>query len=273
MENILNSVSEQILRKIYKVEDAKFILKMMGIVVPKNETIWNVIIQNWDYEKFKNITRKIAIEEGGKYDKNNYQLLLTQREVSIQKYKEEFGDKYEWVFGTDYDGWRKKYSWGQITFDEYLTGCKKNGLAADIADKTSKLTEMFLVSMDENVFPTLINKKGIDYFYKGKSRDWKNAKSIGKKFIEQEVKKGNDPYVIAQSNPELVAKWLYENQSEDRWGDESRHFIINLNDTLLSNDEFIEKLKTVEFDKHYVVEFYRKKTQTFYKTEALVSYI
>ena len=69
-----------------------------------------------------------------------------------------------------------------------------------------------LVFKNDNVIPTLGNRKGIDFYINGEPYDQKVGKSVGKAFVDEY---GDNYREMALNYPELVAKSLYENQDEE----------------------------------------------------------
>ncbi len=71
------------------------------------------------------------------------------------------------------------------------------------------------ISSHPNVIPTIKSIKGVDIFFDGQPFDLK-VTYIPSKY---------DPY-DALKNPKKLAVWLYENQGEQRFGDENRMFVV-----------------------------------------------
>jgi len=259
--------------KLYTKRDAIRVLNKLSIPCSKKEDPFMIIMNNWDYEKFRIVTREIALSINGKYDVTQLQHLLDKRTTTFDEYSQSFGSTPEWVFGNDWDTFSKNHYRNNTPKDIFLGDVWKNQLASNLARETSKVMELFLVMTNEEIFPTLKNSGGVDFFFKGNPWDWKASKGVGKKFIAEQEKLGKNPKDIAVSNPRLVAKSLYENQSEDRFGCEPRHFIITLNEGFITNEQLLESLSSINFDDPINLTFKRNKTGESYTTTCLVSYI
>jgi hypothetical protein len=273
MSNIINRINRNTVMNFYTKEQSLHVLKRLGIACGKKDDPFSVIVDNWDYDKFRIVTREIALSPIGKYDVTGFPKLLDNRSTTFDEYSQEYGPKPEWVFGNNWDTHSKNQYRDNTPKDAFLSTVWKNQLASNLARDTSKVMELFLVMNNEDIFPTLKNSGGVDFYYKGDPWDWKGSKSIGKKFINDQKKLGMDPIDVAISNPELVARSLYENQSEDRFGYEPRHFIITLNEGFITNEELLKSLSNISFDKPIDLTFNRKKTGESYTTTCLVSYI
>ena len=273
--NITESITIDELKSLTTKENAERVLCELGIFFRKNK-IWETLQNNYDYENYLKVFRKIALREEGKYDIQSIPNLLNKREILINQYKEKYPNdrNIQWVFNMDgFDNFRKEYTFGKISYDDYINGVKKHTLAASISDITSKITEIIIVSSNEKVFPTLKNKGGIDYIYKGREKDLKNSKSLGKLFFDWCETNNKNPLTEAILNPIQVIKCLYEGQSESRFGSEPRHLIVNLNDEILSNEKLIGKLGNVDLDDKKEITFTNKKTGKIHTTTALITYI
>lgn len=273
--NISESITIEELKSLTTKENAEKVLCELGFPYKKNK-IWETLQNNYSYEKYLKVFRKISTGIGGKYHTQLAPTLLLRRNCLIKQYKEKYpNDKnIQWVFNMDgFDNFRKQYTFGKISYEEYINGFEKHTLAASISDITSRVTEIIIVSNNEKVFPTLKNKGGIDYVYEGKERDLKNSKSLGKLFIDWCKTNDKNPLEEAVLNPKQVMKCLYEGQSESRFGSEPRHLIVNLNDEILSNEKLTEKLGDVNLDDEKEITFTNKKTGKIHTTTALITYI
>jgi hypothetical protein len=267
------SVSIDDLKKLFTQKNAQEILKVMGIDSPLNKS-FTLLQEKWHYYQVLEITRQLALAPEGKYDPNKIPNLEKKRDKLISQYKQKYGDELEWVFNPGgFDSYRVKYTRGKLSEYHFYEGVKKHTLVADISQVTSELSEIFLVNQNSQIFPTLKHTKGSDYLYKFQFRDWKNSKSIGNGFIKAQEKKGKIPLEVAYAEPEKVGLWMYENQSDARFGYEPRHFLIYTNNKIISTKELLSKLSKVDFDLTYPITFTQKKTKTEYTTSCLVTYI
>jgi hypothetical protein len=273
--NIIDKITIKELKSLTTEENAKRVLDELNLYYYKSR-IWETLLAHYNYEKFLNIFRKLVMEPKGKYDIEQIPNLLSRRNFLIEEYTQKYpNDKnIQWFFNMDgFDYFRKQYTFGKITKEEFMSGVEKHTLAASISDITSKITETIIITQNDKVFPTLRNKGGIDYIYFGKPKDLKNSKSLGKLFIDECNKKKVNPIEEALKNPQEVIKCLYEGQSESRFGAEPRHLIVNLNNEILSNDRLIEKLNNINLDDIKNITFTNKKTGQIHTTTALITYI
>ena len=267
------SVTIDELKRIFTRENAQTVLKVMGIESSLNKA-FSLLQENWDYSRVLVITRQIAQSPGGKYDPNKIPGLKEKREQLISKYKQIYGDELDWCFNPgQYDNFRFKHTRGELTYKQFHEGIDKHNLVAEISEVTSLLSETYLVNQNSDIFPTLKNTKGSDYLLKYRFWDWKNSKSIGKGFIEEQVRQGKDPLEVALSEPEKLGRWMYENQSDARFGDEPRHFLIYTGNKIISTEELLYKLSEVDYDSTHTITFTRAKTGIEYTTSCRVTYI
>lgn len=273
--NILENITLEELKLLTTKDNAQTVLNLLQIPHKKNQ-IFEKLLEHFNYEIYKKTFRQVAFDKGGKYDTTQIPHFLEKRKEMIGVYKQKFpNDKsLQWCYSPDgYDDFRKKCTFGMITEQQYLDGVYKHYLTASISDLTSKVTERYIVSNNENIFPTLKNTGGIDYIYKGRPKDIKNSKSLGGLFIDWCKEQGLNPKQEAINNPAQVIKCLYEGQSETRFGSEPRHLIVNLNDEILTNEKLLQMLETVDLDDEKEITFINKKTGKTYITTALITYI
>lgn len=273
--NIAHKITLSEIKLLTTKENAIKVLKLLGIKSPKNK-VFDILVSNYDYKKYLKIFREIALGLGGKYDPSLLPTLLKTREELIQDYKKKFPNDVtlDWVFNMDgFDDYRKKCTFGKIPHSEFMKGVEKHLLVASISDLTSRITEIFLVSQNEEIFPTLKHSGGVDYFFKGRPKDLKNSKSLGSAFIENCKSKGIDPIQHALLHPEKVIISLYQGQSKTRFGDNPRHLIVSLNNEIISNETLIEKLSNVDFSDEKNITFTYPPTGKCYSTCAVITYI
>ena len=103
--------------------------------------------------------------------------------------------------------------------------------------------EYLIFANNDEVIPTFGNSRGVDFYINGQPFDQKVGRSIGRAFIE---KYGEEYREIAIENPDLVAISLYENQDEERFGDEPRLLIAYL-DSDLTTEDVENSLASVDF--------------------------
>jgi len=254
-------------------DNGELVLKRLGLKYKKNN-IFEILHENYDYESYKKIFREISLGVGGKYNLEKLPQLLKKREELILEYQTAFpqDQNLDWVYNMDgFDDFRKKYTFGSISKEKFMEGVEKHALVASISDITSRITETLIVLKNEEVFPTLKHSGGVDYFFRGKPRDLKNSKSVGKLFLSK--CEGKNPIEFAIQNPELVLKCLYEGQSQSRFGSEPRHLIVNLENKIVDNEKLIEKLESIDLSDEKNITFKNPKNGVTYTTSAIISYI
>ena len=90
-------------------------------------------------------------------------------------------------------------------------------------------------------------------------------------FIKSLINLTNAIVVATACLPELVAKYLYTNQGEGRFGFEPRLFIINLKDEYQKVEEIEEISKNINFGDSLLIDFKYKGVK--YKTDAIVVFV
>lgn len=111
--------------------------------------------------------------------------------------------------------------------------------------------EYLIFLNNRDVIPTFGNNRGVDFFIDGLPYDQKVAKDVGSAFKQ---KYGDDYRNKAINEPELVAISLYENQDEERFGDEPRLLIVYLDSDVDSNQVEMQ-LSKVDFRKPIPITF------------------
>ena len=107
----------------------------------------------------------------------------------------------------------------------------------ELNTKRNDFLETLIFEKNGTILPTLTHKGGTDYFIDGESFDQKVAKSPTNEFV---VEYGTKYREIAINHPEIVAKFLYENQDEGRFGADSRLLIVYIDDDV--SPEKIEEI-------------------------------
>ncbi len=226
----------------------------MELNLPKNNSdIEQLIIDTWSYEPSKTIIRNL-FKTHPKYIEQE------KLEEKIDNAIEEWNDiglgEFEWPFSA-------------MSFDQHVhilnrnqeyTEKEKDEILTKEIIKFRRIKHInalrndfveFLIFKNENVIPTLGNKKGVDFYIDGEPYDQKVGKSVGAAFKQQY---GDNYREIALSHPELVAKSLYENQDEERFGDEPRLLIVYL-DSEVDSQSIDKQLSEIDFSTPYEVEF------------------
>lgn len=233
--------------------------------------IHSIIIDNWNYEESLPIIRNMAFNS--KYNDSNYNFNKNQYNLVSCDLIKKYNSNTDWGFNPfDYDGYMTRYirSSKNIVEDipSYLNKSEKNILIKSLNIYRAYLFEYFIIKNKKDILPTLGNKSLTDFYYLGKSRDQKNSKSVTKEF---EKDYGPNWKKTAISKPELVAKYLYTNQGEGRFGFEPRLFIINLKDEYQKVEEIEEISKNINFGDSLLIDFKYKGVK--YKTDAIVVFV
>jgi hypothetical protein len=233
--------------------------------------IHSIIIDNWDYKESLPIIRNMAFN--GKYNDCNYNFNKNQYNLVSNDLIKKYNLNTDWGFNPfDYDGYMTRYIRASKNIIEdiptYLNKSEKNILIKSLNIYRAYLFEYFIIKNKKDILPTLGNKSLTDFYYLGKSRDQKNSKSVTKEF---EKDYGPNWKKTALSKPELVAKYLYTNQGEGRFGFEPRLFIINLKDEYQKVEEIEEISKNINFGDSLSIDFKYKGVK--YKTDAIVVFV
>ena len=231
----------------------------------------NQIIGTWDYDISKSVIREMFM------DTEKYTYISSCREM-IDDAMSEWEDKklgdFEWPFSAmNFD----KHV-HQLNRNSELTEEEKDAIIAQEAIMFRRIKNInalrndyieFLIFQNENVIPTFGNNKGVDFYINGMPYDQKVSKSVGKSFQNQY---GDNYREIAINNPSLVAISMYENQDEERFGEEPRLLIIYL-DSNVASSQIEEQLRNINFYEPIQIEFkYRHSNNNIlsYRTECFV---
>lgn len=199
------------------------------------------IISTWQYEKSKQILRKMFFET------NKYKYGISRKEkidYELAQWKNLGLGDVKWPFSANnIDDYVHHLNRREDRTDKQ----KDESLAEDIikfrrmkqiSSLRNDYIESLIVKYNDDIIPTFGNKRGIDFYISGYAFDQKVSKSVGKNFIQ---KYGEDNYrTVAIDNPEALAESLYSNQDESRFGCEPRLLIVCLDEDVSTDD--IEKI-------------------------------
>lgn len=257
---IIENIATEDIRKIFSnTENKKIYLKKLfketgnpSKIETQKEKLDQQIIETWSYEVSKNIIREMF--------RNHPKFIDQQKLNEIDKAIDDWnslnlGD-FEWPFSA-------------MSFDQHVHTLNRNKSLSE-QEKDSVLSKEVikfrrikqinslrndfiesLIFKNDNIIPTLGNKKGVDFYINGEPYDQKVGKSVGKTFIKEF---GPNYREIALAHPELVAKSLYENQDEERFGDEARLLIVYL-DSDVNSKSIQEQLDKIDFSSPYEITF------------------
>ncbi len=97
----------------------------------------------------------------------------------------------------------------------------------ELVTARNDLIERLLFDSQEDIIPTFSHRTGVDFFIHGERFDQKVSKSVGAEFRQQF---GDGWRAEAIESPEKLAKSLYENQDSDRFGDEPRLLVVDVDE-------------------------------------------
>lgn len=233
------------------------------------------IIKNWNYKKVAKWTRK-EFEKSSK----NIEQVEAQHDfmAEMNEWLEKYDDDLKWVISQgNFDAFiqyiNNVYNGTEEERDELVSKAAiKMRRIKSINTKRNDAIEQLIVKHDCTIMPTLKHINHVDFYINGIAYDQKVSRSLGRNF---EKEYGDDYLTIAQQNPELVAKSLYENQDEGRFGADSRLYVVYLNPeaTMLN---IKDALTEVDFQKPYPITFeYKHKNGLIkkYQTKAFVIFI
>lgn len=207
----------------------------------------NTIVATWDYELSKKVIRELFLSSE-KYEKNKRsggriaELMSEWNRMNLGRFDWPFQPK---MFDQHVHSINRKN----------LTESEKDHIVAieaikyrrikDINAQRNDYIEYLIFKNNDNVIPTFLNKRGVDFYIDGEPFDQKVSRGVGKYFVE---KYGDNYREIAVQHPDLVAKYLYENQDGARFGYEPRLLIVYLDSNLQIGD-IENSLAAVNFNK------------------------
>lgn len=222
------------------------------------------ITDTWDYEVSKGIIRemfkrhpKYAAQRGLKEEIDN----------AIKAWNDLGFGELEWPFSAA--GFDQHVH--MLNRNQEHSEIEKDRLLANEAIKFRRIKQInalrndyieYLIFQNENVIPTLGNRRAVDFYINGEPYDQKVGKSVGKAFMEAY---GTEYREIALAHPELVAKSLYENQDSERFGDEPRLLIVYL-DSNVDSEKIEQQLSEINFNAPYHIAFCYTHTGTAQRT-------
>lgn len=128
---------------------------------------------------------------------------------------------------------------------------KRFRLMKDINTKRHDYIEFLIFENNKQILPTLNHRRYTDYFINGKPYDQKVAKSPTKQFINKYKDNWKEE---AKNRPEEVAKFLYSEQDEGRFGSEPRLFVVYLDEDI-SRDDVKQRIKYTNLEKPLEINF------------------
>lgn len=279
IKDIRLGIDEELVDKIInKKENMEFYLnelykqKKIQEKIPSNtKDLIDKIIATWDYEISKNIIRDMFRTTEKYIQGKSSDLALEQME---KEWKELNLGNIDWPFSA-------------MMFDQYIQGVNTSNLSEKEKDDKVKLDvvkfrrikrintfrndyiEYLVFENHDNIVPTLKHRRNLDFIINGKSYDQKVSKSVTSAFIKEY---GDDWRNVAIEHPEYVARVLYEQQDEERFGCEPRLLIVYI-DSDVDTDSIENEIRNANFENPMEIEFnykHKKAGVITYKTECFV---
>ena len=254
-------ITEREIKKIFATKSFKIeylnklsIKKNITIQIGRSEAAINQnIIDTWDYEISKSIIRDMYTDTPKFLAGQNCRQSIDK---AIQNWEQHNLGDFVWPFSAmNFDKRVVAINRMQLTEEE------KDDLVAsevikfrrikDINTMRNDYIEHLIITNNNNITPTLTHRSGVDFYIDGEPYDQKVSKSVGKDFIDAYGENYRD---VAISNPELVAKSLYEHQDGERFDAQPRLYIVYLDDNI-SNEQIETLLSNIDFTTPYRIEF------------------
>lgn len=211
------------------------------------------IISSWDYTISKNIIRKM-FKNTDKYKQGKNNKILLDEMVKDWK-KLDLGE-IGWPFSA-------------MGFDTYIQQVNTSALSEEEKDNKVKMDsirfrrikrintirndfiEYLVFEYNENIIPTLVHRKKVDFYIDGKPYDQKVSRSVTNQFKKDF---GENWKNKAIEDPRKVAEYLYKYQDEERFGSEPRLLIVYL-DSDIEVKNIIKTIKLADFKKPLKINF------------------
>lgn len=237
----------------------------------KSQEIYNLIVQKWDYEVALPVIRKIFKEtekfEKGLQAENTIKILLNEwKELKFGEIKWPFS---QGAFDNFVQGINSEKSSRTIKDEKVKDAAVRYRRIKEINTERNDFLESLIFEKNKNIIPTLSHKRGVDFFINGVSFDQKVSRSVTDKFKDDFQENWKNKAI---ENPALVAKYLYEQQDEGRFGSSPRLYIVYLDEDIspIAIKNSIEKINLDE-PLDITFTFNHKNTgERTYKTQAFV---
>lgn len=237
----------------------------------KSQEIYNLIVQKWDYEVALPVIRKIFKEtekfEKGLQAENTIKILLNEwKELKFGEIKWPFS---QGAFDNFVQGINSEKSSRTIKDEKVKDAAVRYRRIKEINTERNDFLESLIFEKNKNIIPTLSHKRGVDFFINGISFDQKVSRSVTDKFKDDFQENWKNKAI---ENPALVAKYLYEQQDEGRFGSSPRLYIVYLDEDIspIAIKNSIEKINLDE-PLDITFTFRHKNTgERTYKTQAFV---
>lgn len=237
----------------------------------KSQEIYNLIVQKWDYEVALPVIRKIFKEtekfEKGLQAENTIKILLNEwKELKFGEIKWPFS---QGAFDNFVQGINSEKSSRTIKDEKVKDAAVRYRRIKEINTERNDFLESLIFEKNKNIIPTLSHKRGVDFFINGISFDQKVSRSVTDKFKDDFQENWKNKAI---ENPALVAKYLYEQQDEGRFGSSPRLYIVYLDEDI-SPIAIKNSIEKINLDEPLDITFTFKHKNTgerTYKTQAFV---
>lgn len=237
----------------------------------KSQEIYNLIVQKWDYEVALPVIRKIFKEtekfEKGLQAENTIKILLNEwKELKFGEIKWPFS---QGAFDNFVQGINSEKSSRTIKDEKVKDAAVRYRRIKEINTERNDFLESLIFEKNKNIIPTLSHKRGVDFFINGVSFDQKVSRSVTDKFKDDFQENWKNKAI---ENPALVAKYLYEQQDEGRFGSSPRLYIVYLDEDI-SPITIKNSIEKINLDEPLDITFTFKHKNTgerTYKTQAFV---
>ncbi|HVS79247.1 MAG TPA: hypothetical protein VHD84_03105, partial [Candidatus Saccharimonadales bacterium] len=192
------------------------------VLAMPSAAVWKMVVDTWDYELSKRVIREL-FKQTAKYRRGQQAYDLMSEYMS--QWQELNLGSIAWPFSQgDFDGFVQRVNSSATTSaeakdDETKLAAVKYRRIKEINTVRNDFIETMIFEKNENILPTLSHRRGVDFFVDGVSFDQKVSKSPTTEFKRDY---GENWRQTAIEHPELVAKYLYVNQDEGRFGADAR---------------------------------------------------
>lgn len=274
--DIKNRIDTRLVQKIFgnAKNGIDFLRQISDDNFPKNiksQEIYNVIVEKWDYGVALPVIRKIFKEtkkfQRGIQAENIIRILLNE-------WKELGFGEIQWPFSQGaFDDFVQRINSQEVsrTFkdEEVKNAAVKYRRIKEINTERNDFLESLIFEKNKNIIPTLSHNRGVDFFINGISFDQKVSRSVTDKFKKDFQENWKNKAI---QNPALVAKYLYEQQDEGRFGSSPRLYIVYLDEDI-SPITIKNSIEKINLDEPLDITFtfkHKNIGEKTYKTQAFV---
>lgn len=227
-----------------------------------------IILQYWDYDIALQFTRSeiVKTDQYGlycyekyahwKYAECNYRKTVEIRETVIQN------NKNQWRMAP-------MHAYSEFVRIARMRGISDkaraemiaelgNNIVSNINYQTARndLIEYILFETKQEVFPTLVEIKGVDFFYNGVPYDQKVTFGLGafeRKFDSQE-----EAFDAAKKNPKLVLETLFKDQDFSRFNSSNtmNRLLFSLTDLRVTHEEIKLAIKKIDLSSPFELDVF-----------------